>query len=119
MGFPQSLTLMGAHDNFADVFFVNDTKDVDEAVDNVDPVKPPLEDVPPDDNIDNATGTDDARARTFKVQDPDYYEKLRPLFGYMNTKTIKTTFENTTQYARILHGTILKKHYKSPFPALV
>ena len=36
----------------------------------------------------------------------------------MNIKTIKKTFENTTQYARIPHGIILKKHYKSPFPAL-
>jgi hypothetical protein len=36
----------------------------------------------------------------------------------MNTKTIKKTFEQTTQYARMPHGTILKKHYKSPFPAL-
>jgi hypothetical protein len=40
------------------------------------------------------------------------------LFGWMNTKTIKKTFEQTTQYARMPHGTILKKHYKSPFPAL-
>jgi hypothetical protein len=38
----------------------------------------------------------------------------------MNTKTIKKTFEQTTQYAsRMPNGTILKKHYyKSPFPAL-
>ena len=105
------------HDNFSDVFFVNDTKDVDEAVDNVDPVKPSVEDVPPDDDIDNATCTNNARACTFKVQDPDY-KKLRLLFGWMNTKTIKKTFESTTQYARIPHGTILKKHYKSPFLAL-
>jgi hypothetical protein len=114
------------HDNFADVFFVNDTKAVDDAVDNVDPVTTPAEAVPPDQAVfdewyaevsDDATNTNNAQARTFKVQDPDY-EKLRPLFGWMNTKTIKKTFENTTQYARIPHGTILKKHYKSPFPAL-
>jgi hypothetical protein len=36
----------------------------------------------------------------------------------MNTKTIKKTLEQTTQYARMPNGTILKKHYKSPFPAL-
>jgi hypothetical protein len=36
----------------------------------------------------------------------------------MNTKTIKKTLEQTTQYARMPNGTILKKHYKSPFSAL-
>jgi hypothetical protein len=36
----------------------------------------------------------------------------------MNTKTIKKTLEQTTQYDRMPNGTILKKHYKSPFPAL-
>ena len=44
----------------ADVFFVNDTKDVHEAVDNVDPHKLPVKDIPPDDDIDNATGTNNA-----------------------------------------------------------
>jgi hypothetical protein len=55
--------------------------------------------------------------RTFKVQAPDY-DKLRPLFGWMPAKTIQKTFENTTQFARMPTGTILKKHYKSPYPAL-
>ena len=41
-----------------------------------------------------------------------------PLFGWMNTKTIKKTLGETTQYTRMPNGTILKKHYKSPFPAL-
>jgi len=40
----------------------------------------------------------DAPARAFKVNEPDY-EKLRPLFGWQDTKTIKKTFECTTQYA--------------------
>jgi hypothetical protein len=66
-----------------------------------------------DDDDNNA----DAPARIFKVQEPDY-DKLRPLFGWMDIKTIKKTFEKTTQYARMSNGTILKKHYKSPFPAL-
>ncbi len=57
------------------------------------------------------------QARTFKVQDPDY-EKLRPLFGWMPTKTIRKTFENTTQFARMPNSPVLKKHFKSPFPAL-
>jgi hypothetical protein len=69
---------------------------------------------PDTDNDDNA----DARSRIFKVQDPDY-DKFGPLFGWMNTKaTIKKTLEQTTQYARMPNSTILKKHYKSPFPAL-
>jgi hypothetical protein len=53
----------------------------------------------------------DARSRIFKVQDPDY-DKFCPLFGWMNTKTIKKTLEQTTQYARMPSGTILKKHVK-------
>jgi hypothetical protein len=66
----------------------------------------------------NDEDDDDTRARTFKVQTPDY-DKLRTLFGWMMpTKTVKKTFETTTQYARMPNGTILKKHYKSPFPAL-
>jgi hypothetical protein len=68
---------------------------------------------PDTDDDDNA----DARSRIFKVRDPDY-DKLGPLFGWMNTKTIKKTFEQTTQYARMPNGTILKRHYKSLFPAL-
>ena len=31
---------------------------------------------------------------------------------------VKQTWESTTQYARITMSTILKKHYKSPNPAL-
>jgi hypothetical protein len=68
---------------------------------------------PDTDDDDNA----DAMSCIFKVQDPDY-DKFCPLFGWMNTKTIKKTLEQTTQYARMPNGTILKKHYKSPFPAL-
>jgi hypothetical protein len=69
---------------------------------------------PVTDDDDNA----DAPACILKVQDPDY-DKLRPLLaGWMDTKTIKKAFERTTQYARMPNDTILKKHYKSPFPAL-
>jgi hypothetical protein len=60
---------------------------------------------------------DDARSHNFKFQEPDY-DKFRPLSGWMNAKTIKKTFKQTTQYARIPNGIILKKHCKSPFPAL-
>ncbi len=96
------------NDDFDAVLLVNDT----ELVDTTGPVDSD-QDMPntkPDtDDDDNA----DARGRISMVQGPDY-DKLRPLFGWMNTKTIKKTLEQTTQYAR----TILKKHYKSPFPAL-
>jgi hypothetical protein len=49
--------------------------------------------------------------------DPDY-DMLRPFFGCLNTDVIKKTFEHTTQYARLLTGTTLKKAFKSPNPAL-
>ena len=48
---------------------------------------------------------------------PDY-EKLRPLFGWLSTDIIKETFERTTQYARLPFGTLLKRSFKSPNPAL-
>ena len=46
------------------------------------------------------------------------YEALRPLFGWLPVDTIKKTFQLTTQYARIPMSAILKKHYKSLFPAM-
>jgi hypothetical protein len=97
---------------------VNDTK----LVDTTSPVKE-CDDAPSDQDMSNTgpyTDDDDhadAQGPIFKVKDPDY-DKLPPLFGWMNTKTIKKTFEQTTQYARMPNGTILKKHYKSPFPVL-
>jgi hypothetical protein len=106
------------NDDFNAVILVNDT----ELVDTTRPVTEDV-DAPSDQDMSNTepdTNDDDnadARGRIFKVKDP-VYDKLRPLFGWMNTKTIKKTFEQTTQYARMPNGTILKKHYKSPFPAL-
>ena len=35
----------------------------------------------------------------------------------MHIYIVKKTFQNTTQYARTSISAILKKHYKSPFPA--
>jgi len=52
---------------------------------------------------------------TPKEQD---YKALWPLFGWLSTDIIKHTFEVATQYASILTSTILKKHLKSPNPAL-
>jgi hypothetical protein len=50
-------------------------------------------------------------------RNPDY-ASLRPLFGWLSPDIIKKTFENTTQYARIPTGTLLKRTFKSPNPAL-
>jgi hypothetical protein len=51
------------------------------------------------------------------TKEPDY-KSLRPYFGWLNADVIKKTFENTTQYARIPMGTLLKRAFKSPNPAL-
>jgi hypothetical protein len=56
-------------------------------------------------------------SRTVTTRNPDY-GLLRPLFGWLSVSTIAKTFGLTTQYGRIPNSTILKKHYKSPNPAL-
>jgi hypothetical protein len=62
--------------------------------------------------------TDKAPApRLVSTKVPDY-EKFRPFFGWLPTEVIKNTFAVTTQYARMPMSTILKKRYKSPYPAL-
>eukprot|EP00980_Cylindrotheca_fusiformis_P004536 scaffold963_cov114-Cylindrotheca_fusiformis.AAC.2 len=71
----------------------------------------------PDTSEHDDTSSDDDWFRQFRRSIPDY-GKLRPLFSWLPTKTIKKTFENTTQYARLPAGTHLKKHYKSAYPAL-
>ena len=48
---------------------------------------------------------------------PPDYGSLRPFFGWLPTDIIKRTFNCTTQYACTPMSTILKKHYKSPYPA--
>ena len=50
-------------------------------------------------------------------QNPDY-KLLSPHFAYMPEDIIKKTFKATTQYAKTTVSTILKRHFKSPFPAL-
>jgi hypothetical protein len=106
------------NDDFDAVLLVNDT----ELVDTTGPVTED-DDAHSDQDMSNAepdTDDDDnpdARSRIFKVQDPDY-DKFRLLSGWMNTKTMKKTLEQTTQYTRMPNGTILKEHYKSPFLAL-
>jgi hypothetical protein len=112
------------NDDIDDVLMVNDTgiiNTTDTAMDDDEDEEPPAliskDEISNHDFDSYDDDDDDARACTFKVQTLDY-DKLRPLFGWMPTKTVKKTFETTIQYARMPNGTILKKHYKSPFPAL-
>jgi hypothetical protein len=46
------------------------------------------------------------------------FAQLRPNFAWLSENVVKETFKNTTQYARMPMSTVLKKHYKSPFPEL-
>jgi hypothetical protein len=55
--------------------------------------------------------------KVISKRDPDY-NQLRPFFGWISPDIIKNTFEHTTQYARLPAGTLLKKAFKSPIPAL-
>jgi len=48
---------------------------------------------------------------------PDYLS-LKPMFEWLHADLIKQTFEVTTQYTCLPLSTLLKKQYKSPFPAL-
>jgi hypothetical protein len=52
------------------------------------------------------------------IPQPADFTALRPLFGWLPIKTIQDTFANTTQFARTARSTVMKKHYRSPFPAL-
>jgi hypothetical protein len=79
--------------------------------------KTPLEEENDDDETSYKKDHKEQRPRTFTVKQPDY-EALRPLFGWLPVRTIKKTFDKTTQYARMPASTILKKHFKSQFPAL-
>ena len=55
--------------------------------------------------------------RLLNTSTPDD-EKLRPILGWQSVNTVQRTLEHTTQYTRIPHGTLLKKAYRSPNPAL-
>jgi hypothetical protein len=46
------------------------------------------------------------------------YESLHPKFGWLPADIIRETFCNMTQYVWLPGSEILKKRYKSPFPAL-
>jgi hypothetical protein len=55
--------------------------------------------------------------KTTVKREPDF-QKLRPRFGWLSTDLIQTTFEHTTQYARLPTATMLKKAFRSPNPPL-
>jgi hypothetical protein len=46
------------------------------------------------------------------------FQLLRPFLRWMSSEIIQKTFEHTTQYARLPTGTMLKKAFRSPHPAL-
>jgi hypothetical protein len=69
-------------------------------------------DDPPDD-----TTTPKLKPRIVTSKTPDY-AALRPLFGWLSTEIIQKSFEKTMEYARIPTGTMLKRTFQSPFPAL-
>jgi hypothetical protein len=52
------------------------------------------------------------------LEAPCDYDALRPRFAWLPTDIIKKTFEVITQYARMPLNTILRKHFKSPNPAV-
>ena len=58
-----------------------------------------------------------ANPHSIMTKEPDY-EALRPKFGWLPVDIVKRTFAATTQYARIPQSTVLRKAFKSPFPAL-
>jgi len=58
-----------------------------------------------------------SNAHKIKAHAPDY-KALCPMFGWLPLDIIQHTFEVTTQYACLPMSTLLKKRYKSPFPAL-
>jgi hypothetical protein len=59
----------------------------------------------------------EAYEREVKPKEPDY-ESLRPNFAWQSADTVKRTMDSTTQYAHIPMSTHLRKHYKSPNPAM-
>jgi hypothetical protein len=52
------------------------------------------------------------------LEAPRDYDALHPRFAWLPADIIKKTFEVTTQYARMPFNTILRKHFKSPNPAV-
>ena len=51
-----------------------------------------------------------------KIKEPDH-SFLQPLFNWLPINLIKNTFQLSTQHARTPASFLLKKTYRSPFPA--
>ena len=51
------------------------------------------------------------------IHPPPDYTKLIKYFAYLPVDVIKRTFALTTQWARHPASTLLKRHFKSPWPA--
>jgi len=59
----------------------------------------------------------ESQAHEINKQGHDY-QALMPMFGWLPADMIQQTFAVTTHYAHLPMSTLLKKRYKSPFPAL-
>jgi len=46
------------------------------------------------------------------------YAALSPYLGYISSSLVEQTFKVTSQYGKTTTSTLLKRHFKSPFPAL-
>ncbi len=77
---------------------------------------PPASD-PEDFNLDFQPTMYDSQAHEVNKWVPNY-QALMPMFGWLPADVIQQTFAVTTQYARLPMSTLLKKWYKSSFPAL-
>ena len=72
---------------------------------------------PEDHDLDILPTMYDTHAHEVNKRAPGY-QALMPMFGWLPTNVIQQTFAITTQYAHLPMSTLLKKRYKSPFPAL-
>ena len=77
---------------------------------------PPTPD-PEDPTLDILPTLYESHAHEINKHAPDY-QALLPMFGWLPADVVKQTFEVTTQYVQLPMSTLLKKWYKSPFPAL-
>jgi len=68
-------------------------------------------------NLDVLPTTYESQTHEINKRVPDY-QALMPMFGWLPADVIQQTFAVTTQYTCLPMSTLLKKWYKSPFPAL-
>ncbi len=73
--------------------------------------------VPDDLDLGILPSTYDSHAHEVNKRAPNY-QALQPMFGWLPADMIHQNFAVTTQFACLPMSTLLKKRYKSPFPAL-